>query len=259
MTEWNARAYHEQSSLQKALADENLAKLALKGDERVLDLGCGDGKITAEIAAHLPRGSVLGVDPSHDMIAFASRNYSQANLRFEVGDARTLPYRNEFDLVISFNALHWVREQDAALRSIRAGLKPHGRTHIQFVPDTGRPSLEDVIEQTRRQAPWNAHFADFEKPFAHFTPEQYRALAEQNGLRVIRIETTEHAWDFHTPTAFADFCRATFVEWTRRLPEEKRSDFIEDVLERYRAVAAWTKEEENTFKFAQLEVVLTPA
>jgi trans-aconitate 2-methyltransferase len=72
MTEWNARDYYRQSSLQHVMAEEELGLLTLEGTECILDVGCGDGKITAEIATRLPRGSVLGVDPSHEMIAFAS-------------------------------------------------------------------------------------------------------------------------------------------------------------------------------------------
>src|SRR5207253_9490301 len=100
MTEWNAAEYARISGLQAAMAKEVLALLDLEGSERVLDIGCGDGRITAEIAAGVPRGSVLGVDPSHAMIAFASSHFAlpiRPNLRFEVADARRLPFREEFD------------------------------------------------------------------------------------------------------------------------------------------------------------------
>ncbi len=121
MTEWNAAEYYRRSSLQEAMAQEVLALLDLKGSERILDVGCGDGKITAEIASRSPKGSVVGVDPSRDMIGFAQSHFgagTRPNLRFEVADARWLPFKNEFDLVVSFNALHWIPEQDAALTSI---------------------------------------------------------------------------------------------------------------------------------------------
>jgi len=130
MTEWNAVGYSEISSLQEAMAEEQLALLDLAGTERILDVGCGDGKITAKIAARLPRGSTLGVDPSREMIAFASSHFgapAHPNLHFDVADVRRLPYRNQFDLVVSFNALHWVTQQDEALRSIREALKPAAR------------------------------------------------------------------------------------------------------------------------------------
>src|SRR5437868_8084253 len=102
MTEWNAAEYARISGLQAAMAEEVLALLDLEGSERVLDVGCGDGRITAEIASRVPGGSVVGVDPSEDMISFATDHFGPSirpNLRFEVADARSLHFWEEFDLV----------------------------------------------------------------------------------------------------------------------------------------------------------------
>src|SRR5262245_46887940 len=125
MTEWNARDYYQRSALQKWLAEKSLACLELAGSERVLDIGCGDGKITAEIAARVPGGSVVGVDPSTAMIDFAREHFlaDHANVSFAVGDATRLAYRDAFDRVVSFNALHWVPDQSAALRCIRDAMR----------------------------------------------------------------------------------------------------------------------------------------
>ncbi len=260
MTEWNASDYSRQSSLQEAMAGEILTLLDLGGAERILDVGCGDGKITARIAERVPRGSVLGVDPSRDMIAFASGHFAPSagsNLRFEVADARRLPYRREFDLVVSFNALHWVPEQEDALRSIRSALRPGDRAILRFVPQGERKSLEDVIEDVRGSADWTDDFRGFQCPYTHPTAEEYRALAERNGLRVDGIRVRDEAWDFRTRGAFTAFCRATFIAWTSRLPEARWDRFIDDVLDRYRAMAAGRPEEANTFKFYQMDVALT--
>jgi trans-aconitate 2-methyltransferase len=262
VTEWNAADYNRQSSLQQMLAGKQLALLTLSGSERVLDVGCGDGKITAEIASRLPNGSILGVDPSRDMISFATAHFGppvHENLRFEVADATQLPYRNQFDLAVSFNALHWVPDQAAALRSIRAALKIGGRAILKFVPQGPRTSLEDVIEQVRNTARWKEYFSGFQKPFVHFTPEEYRELAAEAGLRVVRIELEDVAWDFKTREGFLNFCRATFVEWTRLLPKDQSDEFIINVLDGYQTVAAGGPSELNTFKFYQLTVELTAA
>ena len=72
MTEWDATGYSRISSLQAAMAQEVLALLDLNGSERILDVGCGEGKITTEIASRVPRGLVVGVDPSHDMFPMCS-------------------------------------------------------------------------------------------------------------------------------------------------------------------------------------------
>jgi trans-aconitate 2-methyltransferase len=262
MAEWNAAEYDRLSGLQRAMAEEVLALLDLRGSERVLDIGCGQGKITAEIAARVPRGAVVGIDPSQEMIDFASSHFGPTvwpNLQFEVGDARRLRFREEFDLVVSFNALHWVPEQDAALRCIRSAMKRDGLAQLRLVSAGERKSLESVIEDTRRSARWARYFREFKTPYLHLTPEQYRAMAERNGLVVRRIHVAAKAWDFETRAAFVAFGTVTFVEWTRFLPEAERQAFAIDALDRYEPVAADQPGEENTFKFYQMDVALMAA
>jgi trans-aconitate 2-methyltransferase len=261
MTEWDAAEYARISGLQAAMAEEVLALLDLEGSERVLDVGCGDGKITAEIAARVPRGSVLGVDASQDMITFAASHFgpmARSNLRFEVADARLLPFRNEFNLVVSFNALHWIPDQDAALHSIRSAMMFDGRALLRLVPAGERKSLENVVEEIRLLPRWSAYFREFYDPYLHLTPKQYGDLAKKNGFLVLRIHTEAKAWDFKSREAFFAFCSVGFVEWTRRLPEAERPEFINDVLDRYRSVAADRAGEENAFKFYQMDVTLAP-
>src|SRR5262245_3060179 len=259
MTEWNATEYSQRSGLQKAMAEEVLSLLDLEGSERVLDIGCGDGKITAEIAVRVPRGTVVGVDASRDMITFASSHFGptvRPNLRFEVADARVLPFRNEFNLVVSFNALHWIPEQDKALRSIRSAMTPEGQALLRLVPKGARKSLENVIEETRQSARWLAYFREFHDPYLHLTPEKYAATDAPNGLSVLRIHTEAKAWDFKSRSAFFNFSSVGFVEWTRRLPEIERPNFINDVLDHYQSIAADRPGEENTFKFYQMDIKL---
>lgn len=262
MTEWDAGEYAQRSGLQEVMAGEILAMLRLDGRERVLDVGCGDGRITAEVASRVPDGSVVGVDPSRRMVAFASKRFvpsAHPNLRFAEADARHLPFRDEFDLVVSFNALHWVTDQEAALRSIHSALKPGGRAILRLVPAAGRKSLEDVIEDVRKAAEWAGYFDGFRTPYLHLTPELYRMAAERSGLRVTGIHAGEKAWDFETRDAFLAFCEVTCIEWTRHLPEADRPAFLADVLDRYRPIAADRPGEENTFKFSQMDVQLAPS
>jgi SAM-dependent methyltransferase len=196
------------------------------------------------------------------MISFATAHFgppAYPNLHFDVADARRLPFSAEFDLIVSFNALHWVPEQDAALRSIRKALRSYGLAILEFVPEGERKCLEDVIEDVRKTECWAGYFLDFRKPYVHYTPEEYRTLAEQCGFRVIQMQTEDHAWDFKTREAFLAFSMATFVEWSRFIPAEERPTFAEEVLDRYRTVAADNPAKANTFKFYQMIVTLAPA
>lgn len=236
MTEWNADQYSLGSSLQQRLARKMLMSVPLRGTERILDLGCGDGKITAEIATQVPRGSVLGVDLSKNMIDFASKNFMQANLRFEISDVCELPYREEFDLVVSFFTLHWVRAQEKALRSIRKALKENGQAWFYIVCDGPRKSIEDVIEDVRHSPRWASYYKGFERPYVHYTPEEYRFLAERNGFHPIQIIRENMTSDFKTRQGFANFIRGTFPNWTGFLPESDREIFVDEVVDRYRSL-----------------------
>src|SRR5438477_2838157 len=264
MTEWDAAVYSRISSLQAVMAQEVLALIDLNGSERILDVGCGEGKITAEIASRVPRGSVVGVDPSHDMIGFAKRHFtltvpsgaSLRNLRFEVADARRLPFKDEFDLAVSLNALHWIPDQNAALRSICSALVSGGKAQFRLVTAGARQSLESVVEETRTALEWKAYFKHFQDPYLRLTPDEYVAVAERNGFRLLRVNTQDHSWDFGSRAGFAGFCAVGLVAWTDRLPVAERQKFLDDVLDRYQSIAAARTGEENTFKFYQTDIGL---
>jgi trans-aconitate 2-methyltransferase len=259
MTEWNASEYARISTLQAAMASEVLALLDLKGTERVLDVGCGNGKTTAAIAARLPQGSVVGVDASADMIAFAANQaLVHPNLQFAVADARQLPYQGEFDLAVSFNALHWIPQQDLALKSIHRALKRDGMAQLRLVPKGQRKSIEDVLEETRLCSQWAGSFSSFRDPYLHLTPEEYGALAERSGFKVAATRIAAKSWDFQSRSAFMAFGSVTFVEWTQHLPQAERPAFATDVLDRYRKAACDAPGEENFFRFYQMDVTLVP-
>ncbi len=254
MTEWNAAGYSHIATLQEAMAAEVLALLNVKGKERVLDLGCGNGKVTAQIAARVPDGSVVGVDASAEMIAFAHEHFARPNLRFETCNIRQLAYHEEFDLVVSFNALHWIPDQEIALRAIRSAMKPDAVAQLRLVPDGERKSLEMVLEDTRKSARWAQYYDDFRDPYLHMQPQQYAELANLSGLRVRELHVSDKSWDFGSRAGFEAFGAVTFVEWSKRVPESERPAFVDDVLQRYAEVAG----DNHTFRFYQMDVIAVP-
>lgn len=259
---WSGADYAQHSSLQAAMADEVLSLLVLRGDEQLLDLGCGDGRLSARIAERLPRGAVLGVDASADMVAFAQSQFAAEacpNLRFEVADARRLTYHERFDVLVSFNVLHWVPQQADALRGIRRALKPLGQARLRLVTRSALTSLEEVAEAVRQEPSWAASFAGFSDPYLRLSATQYLALAESQGLKVLSSQSSSKRWDFHTEAAFFGFCNAGFGAWTHVLPQARRSDFVQQVMQRYLAAVDAALGERFTFHFTQTDVLLTPA
>jgi trans-aconitate 2-methyltransferase len=254
MGDWDPEAYGHVNSLQQEVARRALSDLVVRGEERVLDVGCGDGKVTALIVDRLTTGSLLGVDPSLPMVEAARRRLSTAShAQFAVGTAATLPYDAEFDLTTSFNALHWEVHWDAALHRIRAALRPTGRAFLVFVCDGERPSIEDVTTETARSARWASWFEEFDAPYVHVDPDAYAATAESAGFAVDRVVVDDLDWDFGTPTRFAEWSTAGLVAWTSRLPAEDHSPFVHDVISAYAKISGTP----STFRFLQCRVALT--
>jgi trans-aconitate methyltransferase len=188
------------------------------------------------------------------MIAFAREHVRLPNLEFAIGDAARLGYTQAFDVVVSFNALHWVLDQRAALASIRAALRRGGRAFLELVPAAQRRSLEEVIEATRQAPRWTPYFAGYRAPYVHLSPERFADLARDSGLEVGRVESERRTWDFGSRERFVDWARVTFVEWTRVIPEGQRDPFIADVLDAYAKIGRDVGP--HVFVFYQMEVEL---
>jgi trans-aconitate 2-methyltransferase len=263
MTEWNAAEYAKLSGLQAAMAEQvlSLLRTRLRGDERILDVGCGNGKVTREIAGLVPNGSVVGVDASAKMVEFAKAASAEAsagggaalkNLSFEVVDARHLMFREEFDLVVSFNALHWIAEEEqaSALRGIYAALKPGGVAQLRMVPRGARKSLENMIEETAKSPRWKEYFLGVRDPYLHMTAEAYSVLAEECGFQIESVKVKDNTWDFGTLSAFAAFGTVTFVEWSQHILEMERPGFVADALANYKPLGG----NDHTFRFYQMDV-----
>lgn len=248
--EWSGEGYAAISGLQKWLAEESLSHLQWRHRDEVLDLGCGDGKITAQIAPLVARA--VGVDFSQSMVDFARDHYRLDNLSYFQGDARSFRCDLMFDRVVSFNALHWIgeAEQPEVFATLAALLKPKGQAHVRLVGAGPQKSIEDVMEDVRGLPRWKAHFEGYSQPFCHPTLDQVREWAGQSGLEVVEHRLDQKHWDFGSRQAFEEWGNTTMVNWSGQVPEEHRQDFVRDVIDHYFS--------EKVFTFYQLVFELRP-
>ena len=233
MPEWDPKDYEKNSCAQEKWAKEIIEKLGLRGDEHILDIGCGDGKVSAELARHAPKGRVAGLDSSGEMIGYASAKYRGcANLRFEKGDASSLRYEGEYDLVVSFACLHWVKDHRPVLEGIRRSLRPNGRTVLQF---GGKGNAEDLVKAAEDviAGNWGGYFKEFTFPWTFYAAEEYRALIEQSGLKPLRVELIPKDREDLGKEGIASFIRTAWHPYTSRIPEDMRNKFIDEVAEEY--------------------------
>ncbi|MDD1718427.1 MAG: methyltransferase domain-containing protein [Methanoregulaceae archaeon] len=214
-----------------------MEKLNLNGDERVLDLGCGDGRITAEIAARLSRGSVVGIDSSPEMIRFARTHFppeENPNLAFEMHDFRDLPVPGEFDIAFSNAALHWSGDQPAVLRGVRRNLVPGGRLLFQMGGKGNASRLVDqVLPDIVRRPRWSQFLYGFPVPYYFFGDTEYSGFLVSAGLVPLRVELIPKEMTYPGPDGLAGWVRTTWLPVTERVPRELRGSFISEIVEHY--------------------------
>jgi trans-aconitate methyltransferase len=233
---WNPDDYHRHSSAQAGWARELIAKLDLSGDERVLDLGCGEGKVTAEIAAGLPSGSVLGLDLSGEMIAFARSIYpaeQYRNLRFVEGDMLDLPFDREFDVVFSNAALHWVPDHGRVFLGISRALRPGGRVLLQMGGRGNAAPVLALADEMITEEPWERYFSGPPPRYAFYGPEEERGRLAEAGLTPVRVELIDKDMVLNHLDGLMGWVRTTWHLYLDRLPEEARPAFVAEVANRY--------------------------
>jgi trans-aconitate methyltransferase len=235
MYKWDAAHYHRNSSPQEEWAQGALSKLHLSGDERILDIGCGDGKLTAALARRVPRGSVVGIDSSREMIEFAGKKFPSSenrNLSFVRGDATALPYREEFDVAVSFSCLHWVSDHRAVQKGIARSLKPGGRSLLHFGGKGNARATLDLLPDMFATSPWKQYFEGFTCPWTFLTVEEYCAIIEGAGMIPKRIELIPKE-NRLTREGFKGWLSSTWIPFLERLPESLRERFLEEIIERF--------------------------
>lgn len=236
MTQWNAQDYHRHSAQQAKWAAELLRRLDLIGGEHVLDIGCGDGKISAEIARSVPRGLVIGLDSSTEMIDFARRSFGAIpNLRFQHGDAQSLDFNAEFDRVVSFACLHWVIDHRPVLRGIARSLRPGGRVLLQFGGKGNAAEMVQAVSEVMARPRWAELFVGFQFPWGFYSPVEYRPLQEQAGLGAIRVELIPKDMTHDGRSGLAGWLRTTWMPYLQRVPESSRQAFLDEILDLYLA------------------------
>ena len=222
--------------MQQTWARELIAKLKLRGDERILDVGCGDGKITAEIARAVPRGFVAGIDASAEMVGFARKTFPPSqisNLKFQICDARRIKFDRRFGLIFSNAALHWVDDHPAILRGMASVLKPGGRL---IVSCGGKGNAQDVFVALRpelRLKRWRAFFRRMPKPYFFYCPADYEKWLPKFGFKIHTLKLVPKDATYDGVDGFAAWMRTTWLPYTQRVPEPLREEFIAAVTERY--------------------------
>jgi trans-aconitate methyltransferase len=190
---WNPTLYDDRAAFVSELATDLVHWLRPRAGERILDLGCGTGTLTAQIAGQ--GAHVTGIDRSTEMIESARAKYAEPS--FEVADGQDLSYVAEFDAVFSNAALHWMPRANDVLRGVQRALVPGGRFVAEFGGAGCVQTVVNAVADILRE--WEIDPAPFLSWFFP-SPGRYAGLLESSGLVPRELRYFERP----TPVAGAD-------------------------------------------------------
>lgn len=234
---WDPDDYRRNASAQTAWAADLLPLLELSGDESVLDLGSGDGHVTAVLAQLVPRGHVVGLDASLAMVGYARKHHASSlqNLEFVLGDMQAIPFMDCFDRVFSSAALHWARDLAAVVDGIARGLRPGGRAVIQCGGAGNATPMIAVMEDLIRSPAWAPYFPDTAFRYSFTDDEAFRMLLLRAGLVPRKVSLIPKTMVLAGRDGLAGWVRTTWLKYTGGVPAGHRMAFVDSLVDGYLA------------------------
>ncbi|HSX38733.1 MAG TPA: methyltransferase domain-containing protein [Chlamydiales bacterium] len=235
-TYWDSRlvpAYFHNSDLQRRWAWAFLASnlQQLKGDEHILDIGCGDGKITADICKFVPQGTAVGIDPSVPMLDWAIKQYcpqEYPNLAFAQGGFLNPNISELFDIIISNCALQHCSDQLQAFENIAKLLKPNGKLWI-MIPALDNPAWQQARQTVQTSPKWASYWQNI-PPRKFLTIDECTRMLKENNFYPQRIEKVQTLDPFIDRKEFLDFLLGTF---TPAVPADMAREFYNEMIDEY--------------------------
>ncbi|MGI8803487.1 MAG: class I SAM-dependent methyltransferase [Solirubrobacteraceae bacterium] len=227
--DWDAESYDAISAPQQAWGAGVLERLELRGDEAVLDAGCGTGRVTALLLPRLPRGRVVAVDGSPSMVAAARARLDPARVEVICADLLDLTLARPVDAAVSTATFHWIADHDRLFARIRAALRPGA----PFVAQCGGTGNIDRVRALARAASAEPAYAPYlggwAGPWYSAEPEQTRARLDRAGFDVDRCWLAPAPVTPPRPREFLE--TVICAPYLERLPAALRDPFLDRMLE----------------------------
>jgi len=232
--EWNATLYHQISAPQVSWGKKVLARVKLGGDERVLDAGCGTGRLTRDLLEALPRGHVVALDVSENMLDTA-RAYLEPDFGSRVEFARCdlleLPFAGEFDLIFSTASFHWVLDHDRLFRNLYRALRPDGSLIAQCGGGNNLARLLARVVRLMESSAYAKHFVGYGFPWEFSDAETAANRMRKAGFEQVETSLEEAPTKFATAGEFQSFVASVILHrHLERLPQaELRQNFLAEL------------------------------
>jgi trans-aconitate 2-methyltransferase len=227
--DWDAATYDRVSEPQVEMAEAVLERLSLRGDETVLDAGCGSGRVTALLLERLPAGHVVAVDSAPSMVEHA---------REALGERATVLCRSltqltleePVDAVFSNAVFHWIADHDLLFERLFATLEPGGRLVAQCGGKGNIDAFRRLADEVAAEPPYAEHMKDFARPWHYASSEDTERRLRAAGFERVRCWLQPWPVAPRDPLEFATaVCLGNHLE---ALPEDLRRPYAEEVVRR---------------------------
>ena len=251
------RAYVHHSELQRRSSVSFMAThlRGLLGHESILDIGCGDGRLSADLSKFVPEGVVTGIDPSEAMLIWAKKQYPSLeypNLFFQKGDFLRPDINSSFDLIVSTFALQHCPNQLSAFRILKKLLKPKGKLLLLLHAFDNEDW--NLANKTIKASPkWSSYFENREQKQS-LTVEDYQELLSLVHLRPLKVQKIQTIDPFIDRQEFLQFLVGSF---TPPLLQENAIDFHNELIDEYLRLRPSAKKDNGVIEaqFGKIEIV----
>lgn len=231
MPRWDAAAYHRLSDWQEREGIALVERLDLRGDETVLDAGCGTGRVTRHLVAALPRGRVIGVDAAPEMLAEArevlAAEVADRRVRLVQADLAELSLDEPVDAVLSGAVLHWVLDQDAVYRRFFGALRPGGRLSAWYGGEGSHEGLYEAADRVTHEEPFAPYFEGWSAPIVWPSVRDTVVRLDAAGFVDVDCRLVPNVLEDVPVEYFRVVSLGLYVDG---LPEELRDEFVARVL-----------------------------
>ena len=228
--DWDATSYDRVSTPQVEMARAVLERLPLRGDETVLDAGCGSGRVTALLLERLPRGHVVAVDSAPAMVEHAREALPPRRATVLCQSLTELELDEPVDAAFSNAVFHWIGDHERLFQRLSAALKPGGRLVAQCGGKGNIDSFRRLADEVAAEEPYAEYMSDFEGPWNYASPQDTEGLLAAAGFDELRCWLQPWPVTPEDPLEFArTVCLGNHLE---ALPEHLRERYAEEVVRR---------------------------
>ncbi|HZY65533.1 MAG TPA: methyltransferase [Rubrobacteraceae bacterium] len=233
-TEWDAASYEELADPMTRWGAKFLELVELRGDEAVVDAGCGTGRVTELLLGRLTGGTVLAVDVSEKMVAAAAERFAgDERVKVERQDLLELNAGDPVDVIFSTATFHWILDHDRLFRRLSENLKPGGLLAAQCGGTGNVARVLETAQEIMREERFRETFDGWTDAKHFADPETTKACLERAGFEKIETWLHEEPTKFDSVEKLAPYLRTVILrQHVAELPEDERDAFVRAVAGR---------------------------